>query len=293
MTKGRIVHAISGFYDVDLPNRGLVRTKPRGIFRKKGQSPLVGDWVEVAEEDEATITQIYPRENSLVRPPLANVDKGILVMSAKEPDFSPYLLDRFIIYLAEKRIETVVLVTKMDLLGKEEEKELQNLLSGYRSLGYTVLTNQTNELADFLKNLSNEWLLLMGQSGVGKSTMLNHLMPNLQLETGDISQVLNRGRHTTRAVTVYPYQDVWLADTPGFSSLQLPYMEKEDLAHYFVEWRNLAGSCKYQPCTHTHEPHCAVKAFCQENSFYQARYDRYLKCLEEISQQKPHYERKK
>ncbi|RLK64045.1 ribosome small subunit-dependent GTPase A [Atopobacter sp. AH10] len=293
MTKGRIVHAISGFYDVAVAGGGIVRTKPRGIFRKKGQSPLVGDWVEVDETDEAVISQIYPRKNSLIRPPMANIDKGILVMSAKEPDFSPYLMDRFIVYLGEKRIEPILLLTKMDLLNREERKAMDQVLEGYCSLGYTVISNEGEAFASYLAQLSDEWLLLMGQSGVGKSTMLNRLLPELKLETGDISLVLNRGRHTTRSVTVYPYQEVFIADTPGFSSLQLPYMDKEDLGHYFIEWKDLSPLCKYQPCTHTHEPQCAVKEFCMENDFHHRRYEHYLKALEEVSQQKPHYERKR
>ncbi|WP_025728054.1 ribosome small subunit-dependent GTPase A [Atopobacter phocae] len=292
--RGRIIQSLSGFYDVQVDNDEIIRTKPRGLFRKDNNKPLVGDWVdvEVGETGEATLTKIAPRKNELIRPLVANVDIALIVVSVKHPDFSSILLDRFLVYLEMQNIQGVIIFTKEDLLSEDEQSRMKEYKKHYQSIGYEVISNQPNELSDLFKRYTQKIFILMGQTGAGKSTLLNRLIPELELETQEISKSLNRGKHTTRAVKLYPYEKVLIADTPGFSAIQLPFMDVMDLANAFIEWEDVRTQCRFKPCSHTHEPHCGVKEFVEENEFLKERYNHYLNFLEELKNQKPHYERK-
>ena len=293
MPKGQIVKALSGFYYVE--SEGIVyQTRGRGVFRKKKITPLVGDYVEFETTSltDGTVTKILPRKNDLVRPPVANVDCAVIVMSAIEPDFSTYLVDRFLIYLELKNIKPVVYISKMDLLNEKQTNQIKAWQKAYQNLDYQVWLSNEFDQEEFLASLSEELVVFMGQSGVGKSTLINHFIPELALETAEISNHLGRGRHTTRHVALHKVKDVLIADTPGFSNLDLIDIEKENLPYLFPEFAQRAHLCKFRECSHQHEPKCAVKEALANGEIAQFRYDHYTSFLEEIEQAKPKYNRK-
>ncbi len=293
MPKGQIIKAVSGFYYIE--SEGVIyQTRGRGVFRKKKITPLVGDYVEfdTTSLTDGTVTKILPRKNDLVRPPVANVDCAVIVMSAIEPDFSTYLVDRFLIYLELKDIRPVIYISKMDIIDEKREKEIQEYLVAYEKLGYQVyLSNEYNQ-EEFLTSLSNQIVVFMGQSGVGKSTLINQFIPELDLETAEISTHLGRGRHTTRHVALHKVKDVLIADTPGFSTLDLMDIEKNNLPYLFPEFAQRSHMCKFRECSHQHEPNCAIKTALENGEIAQFRYDHYINFLEEIEQTKPRYYKK-
>ncbi|MGT2934547.1 ribosome small subunit-dependent GTPase A [Streptococcus castoreus] len=275
--QGKIIKSLAGFYYVESGGQ-VYQTRARGNFRKSGQTPYVGDLVDFSAEDnsEGYILAIHDRKNSLVRPPIVNIDQAVVIMSAKEPDFNSNLLDRFLILLEHKTIHPVVYLSKMDLLDSADEIEM--IARHYRAIGYDFVTN----LDTLLPLLAEKTTVFMGQTGVGKSTLLNRIAPELALETGGISDSLGRGRHTTRAVSFYNVHGGKIADTPGFSSLDYEIDNVEDLNEAFPELRRLSHACKFRSCTHTHEPKCAVKAALDSGDLWRARYDNYLQFLSEI-----------
>lgn len=296
MSEGRIIRALSGFYYIE--SDGIIyQTRARGVFRKRGQSPLVGDSVSFTSEtlQEGVLETIHDRQNSLVRPPVANVDVGVVVMSAVEPEFSTNLVDRFLVYLEGTHIHPVVLVTKVDLLSAEQLMRLEQIREHYRQIGYDVWfsTEIADDATAFLASLAGQLVVFLGQSGVGKSTMLNRLIPDLEQETGEISTALGRGRHTTRSVSLHEVSGAWIADTPGFSTVDFIGVEKEDLPHLFPEFEAVSHACKFRECTHRHEPNCAVQAGVQDGTIWQERYDHYVSFYDEIDSRKPIYQRKK
>lgn len=275
--QGRIIKSLAGFYYVE--SDGVVyQTRARGNFRKKGQTPYVGDFVDFSAEDhsEGYILAIHDRKNSLVRPPIVNIDQAVVIMSAKEPDFNANLLDRFLVLLEHKAIEPIVYISKMDLLTNSDE--IAAIQKQYQEIGYQFCTS----LDELLPLLTDKVTVFMGQTGVGKSTLLNKIAPDLKLETGEISDSLGRGRHTTRAVSFYNVNGGKIADTPGFSSLDYEITNAEDLNKAFPELRRLSRLCKFRSCTHTHEPSCAVKDAVESGELWQSRYDNYLQFLSEI-----------
>ena len=213
--QGQIIKALAGFYYVESDGQ-VYQTRARGNFRKKGHTPYVGDWVEFSAEEnsEGYILEIHERKNSLVRPPIVNIDQAVVIMSVKEPDFNSNLLDRFLVLLEHKGIHPIVYISKMDLL--EDSEELDFYEKTYRAIGYDFVTSKE----ELLPLLTDKVTVFMGQTGVGKSTLLNKIAPDLNLETGEISDSLGRGRHTTRAVSFYNLNGGKIADTPGFSSLE-------------------------------------------------------------------------
>ena len=238
--KGTIVKALAGFYYVESEGK-VYQTRARGNFRKKGQTPYVGDEVEFsAEKDsEGYILKIAERKNSLVRPPIVNIDQAVVIMSAKEPDFNPNLLDRFLVLLEQKAIRPIIYISKLDLL--EDDKELDAFLDVYQAIGYDT----AKTVAELLPFLTSKKTVFMGQTGVGKSPLLNKIAPDLQLETGEISESLGRGRHTTRAVSFYNLNGGKIADTPGFSSLDYEVDNAEDLNRAFPEIAQVSHGCKF------------------------------------------------
>ena len=284
--QGRIIKSLAGFYYVE--SDGVVyQTRARGNFRKKGQTPYVGDFVDFSAEDhsEGYILAIHDRKNSLVRPPIVNIDQAVVIMSAKEPDFNANLLDRFLVLLEHKAIEPIVYISKMDLLTSPDE--IAVIQKQYQEIGYQFCTF----LDELLPLLTDKVTVFMGQTGVGKSTLLNKIAPDLKLETGEISDSLGRGRHTTRAVSFYNVNGGKIADTPGFSSLDYEITNAEDLNKAFPELRRLSRLCKFRSCTHTHEPSCAVKDAVESGELWQSRYDNYLQFLSEIENRRETYKK--
>ena len=284
--QGRIIKSLAGFYYVE--SDGVVyQTRARGNFRKKGQTPYVGDFVDFSAEDhsEGYILAIHDRKNSLVRPPIVNIDQAVVIMSAKEPDFNTNLLDRFLVLLEHRAIEPIVYISKMDLLTSPDE--IAVIQKQYQEIGYQFCTF----LDELLPLLTDKVTVFMGQTGVGKSTLLNKIAPDLKLETGEISDSLGRGRHTTRAVSFYNVNGGKIADTPGFSSLDYEITNVEDLNKAFPELRRLSRLCKFRSCTHTHEPSCAVKDAVESGELWQSRYDNYLQFLSEIENRRETYKK--
>ena len=284
--QGKIIKALAGFYYVESAGQ-IYQTRARGNFRTKGQTPYVGDEVEFsAEKDsEGYILKIAERKNSLVRPPIVNIDQAVVIMSAKEPDFNPNLLDRFLVLLEHKGIHPILYISKLDLL--ERENELDEFLQVYRTIGYDVVQN----VEELLPLLADKITVFMGQTGVGKSTLLNKIAPDLQLETGEISESLGRGRHTTRAVSFYNLNGGKIADTPGFSSLDYEVSTAEDLNQAFPEIDEFSKFCKFRTCTHTHEPNCAVKPAVESSRIATFRFDNYLQFLSEIENRRETYKK--
>ncbi|MCO4471506.1 ATP/GTP binding protein [Streptococcus infantarius subsp. infantarius] len=284
--QGRIIKSLAGFYYVE-SDGAVYQTRARGNFRKKGQTPYVGDFVDFSAEDhsEGYILAIHDRKNSLVRPPIVNIDQAVVIMSAKEPDFNANLLDRFLVLLEHKAIEPIVYISKMDLLTSPDE--IAAIQKRYQEIGYQFCTS----LDELLPLLTDKVTVFMGQTGVGKSTLLNKIAPDLKLETGEISDSLGRGRHTTRAVSFYNVNGGKIADTPGFSSLDYEITNAEDLNKAFPELRRLSRLCKFRSCTHTHEPSCAVKDAVESGELWQSRYDNYLQFLSEIENRRETYKK--
>ncbi|PZO96582.1 ribosome small subunit-dependent GTPase A [Streptococcus halichoeri] len=284
--QGRIIKALAGFYYVEAKGQ-LYQTRARGNFRKKGQTPYVGDWVDFSakEQSEGYILAIHERKNSLVRPPIVNIDQAVVIMSAKEPDFSSNLLDRFLVLLEHKQMRPVIYISKMDLL--EDQAEMLKLAKVYQAIGYPFIM----DLEELLPLLKDQITVFMGQTGVGKSTLLNQISPELDLATAEISDSLGRGKHTTRVVSFYDAYEGKIADTPGFSSIDYEVDNAKDLSEAFPEIQNYSHGCKFRTCTHTHEPACAVKDAVQAGQIWAERFDHYLQFLSEIENRRETYKK--
>ncbi len=293
MPEGKIIKALSGFYYVADDDQ-IIQCRGRGVFRKQKVTPLVGDTVIYQAENptDGYIMEIKERQNELVRPPISNVDQAILVFSAAEPDFSTSLLDRFLVLVESKNITPIICISKMDLLDSEGEKKIHEYADQYRAMGYDVILTSSleeagiSELMPFLKGKTS---VFAGQSGVGKSSLLNVLDPTLNLKTNIISSHLGRGKHTTRHVELIDLGDGLLADTPGFSSLEFTEIEAEELSACFPEMREKSSDCKFRGCLHVKEPKCAVKHGVEVGEIQNYRYEHYLQFLEEIKDRKPRY----
>ncbi|MGR3763814.1 ribosome small subunit-dependent GTPase A [Rossellomorea sp. NS-SX7] len=293
MAEGKIIKALSGFYYV-LSDGKITQCRGRGVFRKNKVTPLVGDYVEFQAENETDgyILKVFDRKNELVRPPIANVDQAILVFSAREPDFSTGLLDRFLVLVESKDIDPLICITKMDLLEPDEVKEIEEYVEHYRSFGYEVVVTSSKteqgieELSPYMKDKTS---VFAGQSGVGKSTLLNVINPELDLKTAMISTHLGRGKHTTRHVELIHIDNGLVADTPGFSSLEFTDIEVEELPQCFPEMVEASEQCKFRGCLHINEPKCAVKNAVDTGDIPSYRYDHYLTFHQEIKDRKPRY----
>lgn len=275
--EGLIIKNISNDYTV-LANNNEYLCKSRGKFRNLHITPLVGDKVEF-DVDKKIIENILPRKNSLIRPPISNIDQAILVTSVKNPDFSTNLLDKLLVMIEYNNIKPIICLTKMDLLNEKELEEIKPILEYYKKIGYMVIKNTEIE---FIKNLlKNKISVLTGQSGAGKSTLLNKIDSSLELKTDDISYALGRGKHTTRHVELLSLEDGFVADTPGFSSLQFTMlgMDKTAIRDNFIEFDDLKEHCKYKDCMHIKESDCFIK---DNPSILKSRYENYCKFIEEI-----------
>ncbi|KRK98003.1 GTP-binding protein [Secundilactobacillus odoratitofui DSM 19909 = JCM 15043] len=295
VAEGQIRQSLSGFYDVMTTSGRLVRTRARGNFRSRKITPLVGDQVviDAPNDHEGYILEVKPRRNQLVRPPVANVDQAIVATAVREPVFSTNLLDRQLLALEIAKIEPVVYLTKTDLLTAEEQPEFVQLAADYRQIGYQVIYDPVafsqTAITALDELLEDKVSVIMGQTGAGKSTLLNHVAPDLDLATGEISAALNRGKHTTRRVSLLEVAGGLIADTPGFSSYDAFDLDARSLGQYFREFRRAAVNCRFRGCVHVNEPGCAVKAMVESGEIRQSRYENYLLLYQALKNQKPNY----
>lgn len=272
---GKIIKQISNDYTVISDNK-LYICKARGKFRKLGITPLVGDNVEINEQDKY-ILNILPRKNELERPSVANIDQAIIVTSVKIPDYSSNLLDKLLTIIEYNNIKPIICFTKLDLLNEEELEEINKIKDYYMSIGYEVYDNTSDKLKDIFKD---KITVFAGQSGAGKSSLLNRLDNSLNLETGEVSYALGRGKHTTRHTELINVLGGLIADTPGFSAITLNNIKKEDIRDNFIEFNKYKENCEYSDCMHVNETNCAIKDKVKNNIILKSRYDNYVKFIE-------------
>ena len=282
---GRILRSLSGFYDVQTQDK-LITCRARGILRKEGNSPLTGDMVEITiERGKGMVERILPRKNSFVRPAVANVDALVVFAANVNPVTEPYLIDRVAAIAGDQEVPVYLCVNKCDL------DPAVDLVRIYEKAGFPVICTsaETGEGVEKLRELiQGKLTAFTGNSGVGKSSILNCLCPELALATGEVSEKLGRGRHTTRHVELYRLgEDTYVADTPGFSSFDTDQMDvilKENLQYAFPDFGPYIGSCRFDDCSHRREPDCAVRAALEAGRIGKTRYDSYLKLYEKASQ---------
>jgi ribosome biogenesis GTPase len=289
--QGKIMKGIAGFYYV-YTKQGLVECKARGIFRKEQIKPLVGDLVEVeiTEDTKAApempagnIVEILPRSNELVRPAVANVDQALVIFAIVKPDPNYNLLDRFLINMKKQALPCVICFNKKDLASEQERGEL---LAAYEGCGYRVIfvSGTAGEgFSELAKCLEGKTTVLAGPSGVGKSTIVNRLYPQANMETGEISRKIERGKHTTRHAQLFALgENTFICDTPGFTSLSIGDMEKEELCGYYAEFAPCEENCRFRGCSHIREPSCGVRQALAEGRISRVRYDNYVLLYEEL-----------
>lgn len=281
---GRIVRSISGFYDVVLPT-GTVTCQARGILRKEGMTPLTGDMVRVTvQRGKGMIQQVLPRKNSFIRPAVANVDALLIFAANVNPVTEPFLIDRVTAIAGNKGVESILCVNKTDL---DEAEELCGIYSraGFRVIATSAQTGAG--IGELRRALQGKLTAFTGNSGVGKSSILNRLCPELRLPTGEVSEKLGRGRHTTRHVELFSLDhETFVMDTPGFSSFDTEQMDvilKENLQYAFPDFGPWLGRCQFHDCSHRREPGCAVRAAAEEGRIEPSRYDSYLRLYEKAA----------
>lgn len=288
--QGKIIKGIAGFYYVHTA-KGLVECRARGIFRKDKIKPLVGDNVEIEFVDEeqllGNIVRILPRSNALIRPASANIDQALLIFAIVKPNPNYNLLDRFLIRMEQQNLPVVICFNKKDIAS---DMELQELSSSYDRCGYQALFvsgEKKQGLDQIEKHLRGKTTVVAGPSGVGKSTIINALYPEANMETGEISRKIERGRHTTRHAQLFALsEDTFIMDTPGFTSLSLNDMEKEDLRHCYPEFAEFEKECRFGGCAHISEPVCGVKDALAAGKISRVRYENYVALYEELKNKK-------
>lgn len=285
MIEGTIVKGIGGFYYVETAE-GLYQCRARGIFRKEGMTPYVGDRVEIEPQDdeEAVITRIFPRRNQFIRPPVANVDCLIITAALKKPEINLYIIDKFLVMAEYQHTDIGICLNKIDLAEPDEINAFRKI---YEDI-YPVIcvSGKTGEGLDELqKFLNGRKCAFAGPSGVGKSTLLNHLQATVMVETGEISEKSQRGKHTTRHVELFQLADgSMIFDTPGFTSFEVLEAEEQELAFLYPEMAPFIGQCKYHNCRHISEPDCEVRSAVIRGTIHMSRYDSYCKQIKEIQE---------
>lgn len=282
---------IAGFYYVHVEGYGVYECKAKGIFRKEGVKPLVGDNVELDVLDEAeklgNIRQILPRKSALLRPAVANVDQALVLFAIVKPNPNFNLLDRFLIHMERQQLPTVICFNKEDIASDQEKEALRRSYEtcGYQVLFISVLENRGVEQVKTI--LEGKTTTLAGPSGVGKSSLINRLAPHISMETGEISEKIARGRHTTRHSEIIPLgRETYIMDTPGFTSLAIPDITKEELGGYYPEFREYEPFCKFRGCAHLSEPSCGVKEAVEAGKISQVRYENYKILYRELQETK-------
>lgn len=289
--QGKIVKGIAGFYYVNVAESGIYECKAKGIFRKEKKKPLVGDHVEIdilnEEERTGNIAAILPRKNELIRPNVANVDQALVVFAVTKPKPHLNLLDRFLVMMEQKEIPVILCFNKKDLASEKEKKDLAEI---YQTCGYEVVFSSAlkgENIRKIKELLKGKTTVIAGPSGVGKSSLINELQSNVSMETGTISEKIERGKHTTRhSELILVTEDSYIMDTPGFSSLYTNDFEKEELKYYFPEFEAYEGTCKFPGCDHIHEPDCTVKAAMEEGKIASSRYRNYIEMYQELKEKK-------
>ena len=287
--QGKIVKGIAGFYYVHVSGRGVYECKAKGIFRKDNIKPLVGDDVEIEITDAANykgnIISILPRRNSLIRPAVANIDQALVIFAVSKPEPNYNLLDRFLIMMRRQGLECIICFNKRDIASKEERAAIRTI---YENSGCTVLfasAMKKEGMEEIAAVLKDKTTAVAGPSGVGKSSIINCLQKNKTMETGAISEKIERGKHTTRHSELISISDrTYIMDTPGFSSLSLFDMEKDELKNYYPEFTPYEEKCKFLTCAHIHEPVCGVKDALELGKVSQVRYDNYVVFYEELKE---------
>lgn len=273
---GQIIKILSNDYTVS-SNDKIYTCKSRGNFRNKNITPKVGDYV-FFDEKNRYILNVLERKNSLKRPNVANVDQAIILTSLKEPDFSTNLLDKFLVICFANNIKPIICISKYDLVSKKEFRIVKKILNYYKKVGYKIVYNKkTGELK---KLLPNKTTVFTGQTGSGKSTLINQIDRSLHFETGEISKALGRGRHTTRCVSLVEINHGKVLDTPGFSDIDLKEFKKEDILNSFIEFKKY--NCPFKDCMHTFEKDCEIKKQVLKGKILKSRYDNYLKFIKEV-----------
>lgn len=268
--EGTIVKQISNLYTVEANNK-LYECRARGKFYHDKLTPLVGDKV-IIDSRNNYILQIKPRNNYLDRPSIANIDTCLIITSTKSPDLDLNLLDRLLCLIIHNKIKPIICFTKLDLLDQKNKKEIKKLMKYYEKIGIKTFTNK--KLGKITKEIANQTIVLTGQTGAGKSTLLNRLNKNLNLETNPISEALGRGVHTTRHVELFKFKTSLIADTPGFSALDINKLTNEEIKNAFPEFK---VKCEYHDCMHLKEPNCEVRKLVTEKKILESRYNNYLK----------------
>lgn len=289
--QGKIIKGIAGFYYVNVVESGVYECKAKGVFRKEKIKPLVGDNVriEILDEENKTgnIVEIFPRKNELIRPAVANIDQALVVFAVTKPTPHFNLLDRFLVMMERKEIPVVLCFNKKDIATSPEIAELEAI---YEKCGYPIVFTSALEqenIEEIRRLLLKKTTAIAGPSGVGKSSLINLLQNQVQMETGTISRKIERGKHTTRhSELIVVDADSYIMDTPGFSSLYVNDFEKEELKYYFREFASYEGQCRFQGCDHVHEPGCAVKEALEEGKIHPVRYKNYLEMYTELKEKK-------
>ncbi len=287
--RGKIIKGIAGFYYVYVEGRGTYECKAKGIFRKDHKKPLVGDDVEADVLDEeamlGNIREILPRKSALIRPAVANVDQALIIFAIVKPNPNFNLLDRFLIRMERQNLPTIICFNKQDIAT---EKEKEALRRAYETCGYQVLFISALEkegLEQVKELLAGKTTTVAGPSGVGKSSLINQLAPKAQMETGDISRKIERGKHTTRHSEIIALgENTYIVDTPGFTSLDISEITKEELGTYYPEFVQYEPYCKFSGCAHISEPSCGVKDAVAEGKISQVRYENYMVLYQELKE---------
>lgn len=289
--QGKIIKGIAGFYYVHVVHSGIYECKAKGVFRNKKIKPLVGDNVEIEILDEGNrignIINIYDRENELIRPAVSNISQALVVFAIANPMPNLNLLDRLLVMMERNEIDTIICFNKIDLVDEEEILKLRDI---YVKAGYHVMFTSTKEnmgIEEVLRVIDGKTTAFAGPSGVGKSSLLNALIPEANSQTGEISEKIKRGKHTTRHTEIFNVSDdTYLMDTPGFSSLYVNDFEKEELKNYFREFIEYNNGCRFTGCVHVNEPDCLVKEAVENGGINRSRYDNYILMYEEIKNKK-------
>ncbi|MBO5239513.1 MAG: ribosome small subunit-dependent GTPase A [Lachnospiraceae bacterium] len=285
--QGKIIKGIGGFYYVDIPEHGLYECKAKGSFRNQKLKPLPGDNVTIDVLDEekklGNIIEISERINELIRPAVANVDQALIEFAAAQPNPNLNLLDRFLVLMNRQQVNTIICFNKIDIA---EDGMLERLEQAYAKCGMPVIliSTYTGEgMEQVRKLIHGKTTVFAGPSGVGKSSLLNELMPEANVKTGEISEKIKRGKHTTRHSELMKAEDsTFLIDTPGFSTLYLEKLDKDELRQYYAEFQEYEGKCRFLGCSHTHEPDCCVKQAVEAGEISTIRYKNYIELYEEL-----------